>query len=236
MVKLHRFLISESLPPADEWVALEEPTLLHQLQSVLRVHTGEVIILFNERQEARVLVDQLTADRLVGQVQHITQRTDSFLATTLYCTILKSDNFEWVVQKATEIGVQRIVPLLTERVIKQQVRLDRLQRIAREAVEQCGRMSLPQIDQPQQLAAAIQTVHNSSKTGWWLTQQGQPVHSQTSRVVEAAVFVGPEGGWSPEEEAAATAIMTPISLGDTVLRAETAAVIGSYLAVNRPAL
>lgn len=232
-MKRHRFITSMILPPSGEWVAIVDEAIVYQLQRVLRARPGAEILLFNDHQEAVIVVDEVTTDRVTGQVRQVEQRQDTFLPTVLYCAILKKDNFDWVVQKATEVGVQRIVPLMTERVVKQHVRVDRLDRVAREATEQCGRMTVPVISEPQSVVGVVQRLKAERRYGWWLTRTGGVVREAKADSQELALFVGPEGGWSPEEEQLIGMTLMPVTLGATTLRAETAATIGSYVAVNR---
>jgi 16S rRNA (uracil1498-N3)-methyltransferase len=138
---------------------------------------------------------------------------------------------DWVVQKATELGVTRIVPLLTLRSV---VRLDasqarkkteHWQAVAVAACEQCGRNRLPVVQDPQELRPFLAELPPDS-TGLLLSPAGD-VHLPDLPVKTAAitVLIGPEGGLAPEEQQAAiTAGFTPARLGPRVLRTETAAI------------
>lgn len=147
----------------------------------------------------------------------------------LCCAILKKDHFDWVVEKATEVGISEIVPLLTDRTIKKEIRLDRLRKIAQEAAEQSERAHVPVIHEPMSLKSAIPFLRSQSV---------EPVffdtHAKTLWVPEKtkryAPLIGPEGGWSDAERQFLVDCMArPVSLGRGVLRGETAAIVASYL-------
>ena len=144
---------------------------------------------------------------------------------TLYTSILRRENFEIVVQKATEIGVTKIVPLLSERTVKTGFNQIRLQKILQEASEQSGRTVLPTLAEPMKFEDAITSV--DPKTTVLFDGSGSAFKSKPTTV---NLFVGPEGGFSDREVAIASeAGCTIASLGELTLRAETAAIVVSYL-------
>ncbi len=146
----------------------------------------------------------------------------------LYATLLKFDRFEWMIEKATELGAGRLVPLVTARsevglekaAFK---RLPRWNRIAEESGQQCRRLRAMTVDPPLDFASVLGAPHpqrlllDESATAPLLTLL-------RSTPGEIALLTGPEGGWTPPERAAAqTAGWLPATLGQSVLRAETAA-------------
>jgi 16S rRNA (uracil1498-N3)-methyltransferase len=150
---------------------------------------------------------------------------------TLYCSLLKKENFEFVVQKATEIGVEKIVPVISERTIKTNLNIPRLSLIALEAAEQSGHSFVPQINEPVAFKKAL-----ASATGdaVFFAPGGMDAGSALEKTGDfLGVFIGPEGGWSEAELALAKERYLPVcNLGSSILRGETAAIIASYLAVN----
>ncbi|MBI4893877.1 MAG: 16S rRNA (uracil(1498)-N(3))-methyltransferase [Acidobacteria bacterium] len=147
----------------------------------------------------------------------------------LYAALIKFDHFEWILEKATELGVERITPVYSSRVEKglDQAALkrgERWRRILLESGQQARRLSPPALDEPVKLSAALAA---ESPLRLWLEEQrgAAPIlEALPSPLLEAALLCGPEGGWDDRERAeAAAAGWTAVSLGPQVLRAETAA-------------
>jgi 16S rRNA (uracil1498-N3)-methyltransferase len=129
-----------------------------------------------------------------------------------------------VVEKSTELGIQRIIPLITDRVIKKSVNKERLQKIATEASEQSGRISVPEIREPQKLKDFLE--ENKGKKIYFAHINEK---EQVDLEKESIVFVGPEGGWTDGEISLLEEYKgIPLSLGKNVLRAETAAIVASF--------
>lgn len=153
-------------------------------------------------------------------------------SVTLYVAALKRDNLELVIQKATEIGVSEIVPLRSARTIKQDANIERLQLIAREAAEQSGRGRVPTVHPLISFEEAIKTIQES-KSAFFFDLNAPSIGLSSSLIPDAsrlAIFIGPEGGWTPEERALAEEKgLTIVGLGPRTLRGETAAIIASYL-------
>ena len=158
--------------------------------------------------------------------------TESKNKVTLYCAVLKRENFELVVQKAVECGVAAIVPVISSRTIKLGVKLDRLQKIATEACEQSGRGIVPEIVEPMSLRLAI--VHAKSNSTNFLFEPGSPDFPGTSVPSgTTGLFIGPEGGWDPAElDLMRAANFTAANLGPRILRAETAAIVATFMATR----
>jgi 16S rRNA (uracil1498-N3)-methyltransferase len=152
----------------------------------------------------------------------------------LYCAVLKRENFELVVQKAVEIGVAEIVPIVTERTVKTNLNLSRLEKIIKEAVEQSGRGVLPKISAPQNFSDTLKAVKGND-INWFCAIGSDSMSTKLdSSVKTIGVLVGPEGGWTAHEiEQAKMAGLDFVGLGRTVLRAETAAIVATFLAVNK---
>lgn len=164
------------------------------------------------------------------------------LELTLLCALLKGDKLELVIQKATELGATRIVPILTSRAV---VRLDgvragqrtiRWRSIAAEAARQSGRADVPEVTEPLALEDALAS---SSPAGPRLFVDEEARDRPLARALDGdapavTVAIGPEGGWSDEERAAAArAGFTPVGLGPRTLRAETAAIAAVTVVAHR---
>lgn len=156
---------------------------------------------------------------------------------TLVLGLLKADKFDWVVQKATEVGVARIVPVVTTRSVAMSGRPDRWRRIALEATEQCGRTVLPVIEDPMPFRASFGVGPTEAiRVACWEDEAVVPFrdviapHETSTPLI---VWVGPEGGISMEEAVALRAVgATTASLGPRILRSETAAIVAVAQAVG----
>jgi len=202
----------------------------HHLTRVLRVEAGQQFeITDNERvwlAEVETARKDLVRFRVVEEIAAGPELPE----VTLYLALIRFERFEWAVEKATELGVTRIVPVdasRTERGLFEgaRKRVERWQRIAREASEQSRRLRAPEVAQPIRLAEALQ---DGSAYRCWLDEQpaAKPLMSAFSPVEgdSCALLIGPEGGWTDTERGEfSRAGWTGASLGPTVLRAETAA-------------
>ena len=151
----------------------------------------------------------------------------------LFQSIIKKDKFEWVVEKATELGVTDIVPVLVERSEKKDLNIERLRKIAIEASEQCGRGDLPMISTARR---GLEECFTTDCQKIVLHLEGENFITAKRSLEEGdgpiGVFIGPEGGWSPAEVEMFHKNNVPIySLGKQVLRAETAAIATLSLVV-----
>ena len=199
---------------------LEEPDLGrdddHHLRRVLRANFGEEIVVTNGAGSwALCQVKEAGLDRVSDVC------LDPFSpATTLYLTPIKGERAEWAVAKATEVGVSRIVPLVSARMVvkfkgeARQKTLARWRRVADEAASQCRRTYDVLIDEPVKVAdvPASVAVADLAGAGDWRGVRG--------------VAIGPEGGWASEEW---SEDRRRVGLGPTVLRAETAGVLAATL-------
>ena len=196
------------------------------LSAVLRLAAGAQVKLFDDR------TGEWLAEIVEGGKKRVTLAITAQLRPRepvpdlwLLFAPIKRGRIDWVVEKATELGVARIVPVLTQRTIVDRVNLERLRAHAVEAAEQCERTALPELAEPQKLDAVLRgwpserALHLADETG------GEPL-AQAARPGPGAILIGPEGGFTPEEAAAIRSLpqARPVSLGPRILRAETAAV------------
>jgi 16S rRNA (uracil1498-N3)-methyltransferase len=210
------------------------PAAAQHLAKVLRARSGDEIVLFGgDGFEFTAAVESVRGSRVtaaVGEGRAIDR--ESPLAVTLIQCIARADRMDVIVQKATELGVARIVPVMSRRSV---VRLDAAQAVSKAehwrgiaiaACEQSGRNRLPVIEPPLQL---IRHLGDAPAAGARLVLEPDSPHSGSAIAIGTAVeiAVGPEGGFDPEElEAFRVAEFAPVALGPRVLRAETAAIAG----------
>ncbi len=230
-MRLHRFLVDQKL--ADLILLITNPELCHQWSKVLRLEVGDQVILVDGHgHESICRIETLTPNSATVQLGAVTNTPDSALTpVTLYCALLKRENFEWVVQKATELGVHTIVPILTERTVKIGAKLERLQKIAREATEQSGRGTVPTITEPMDFKKALTQAKEAAQYFFHTGPELSRLTGKSSSSI--GLWIGPEGGWTEAEvEQARTQNFTIASLGPLVLRGETAAVVACYEALR----
>jgi 16S rRNA (uracil1498-N3)-methyltransferase len=150
----------------------------------------------------------------------------------LYAALIRPELFALLVQKTVELGVASITPLITERTVRASFNKKRLETIAREAAELSGRGRVPLINEPRLLPALLVDLKNS--TGWLVADRGGK-EIKSLNVIDAgySLCIGPEGGWTDQERNLFKQQAIPaVSLGSTVLRAETAAIVGCFALLN----
>ncbi len=158
---------------------------------------------------------------------------------TLFACVTKGSRWDWTLEKATELGVARIVPVLSSRTIvkiapgERAAKQERWQKIAEEAARQSDARYLPQLLEPIDFAASLALVKETNCfVGALVEPPAQPLLAaiQASQSpLPPALYVGPEGDFSPEELTALLACATPTCFGTSILRAETAAIFGLSL-------
>ncbi len=210
---------------------------LHQIKNVLRLGEGEGIILVDGRgQEATAKIMAYGKDFIAVEILEVkANQNEPARRVILYCAILKRENFELVAQKATEVGVSEIVPVISQRTVKTGLKKDRLAKIIKEAAEQSGRVRLPVLREALDFKETIREAKNNSVnilfdlSGAKFTQS-DCVNLAQQEKFGISIFIGPEGGWSEEEIALAKEAGFKIaSLGRLTLRGETAAIVATYL-------
>jgi 16S rRNA (uracil1498-N3)-methyltransferase len=230
ILRLTRVYLDAELIPGTV-VELPPGTAAH-LVKVLRARNGDDLVLFDgSGREFAGSIEGVRGSRVAAQVgQGLEVDRESPLAITLVQCVPRGDRMDFIVQKATEIGVARIVPVLSQRSV---VHLDREQSdskiahwraVAVSACEQCGRNRLPQLDAPQ---ALIKYLGESQPRAVRLVLEPELSGRNPSlSLVEAAeIAIGPEGGFAADElEAFRVAKFSPVTLGPRILRTETAAI------------
>ena len=228
MKKIHRFLLAQ--PLVLPITAIDDSRIVHQVHTVLRLEPGEDIIVFWDKgPDVVVTITSLTKHSITVTEREIRDNIRNPKRTVIAAvSIPKGDTFELIVQKLTELGVTTIVPIISARTIKHSVRLDRLQAISDEALEQSGGSIRVTIAEACSLGQALARF---PLPGYVL---GIPQEAPTALPVatypeKMIVYIGPEGGWSPEEEIwFSQNSINAIYLGNRVLRTETAAIAGCY--------
>lgn len=232
-MRLHRFIINTDLNGGK--IRLTDPNLINQMRNVLRLSAGDKVSLADGRgKEALAQVSTLRKGIAELEIEKIYEnKNESDKSVILYCSVLKRENFELVVQKATEVGVKEIFPIVTKRTIKLNIKMGRLGKIMKEAAEQSGRAVIPKLNEPIRFEDAVEHAKKNN-LNLFFDISGSSIkgflHTIESRK-HIGVFIGPEGGWEEEEIKIAKKNKFKVaSLGKLTLRSETAAIIVSYLA------
>lgn len=230
-MKLQRFIKNVNL--SERNLKIEDSDFLNQVKNVFRLKPGDRIILADGLGgEGICEIKAFKKNAVEVMVIETVHDMISINLPSLYCAILKKENFEFVVQKAIECGIGKIIPIITDRTIKLNLNFERLNKIAKEAAEQSGRKDLPAIYPPMKFEEAVKTA--SRDYNLFFDMKGEPVMELLKKKPEnLSAWIGPEGGWSAGElEFANSAGFKIASLGKTTLRGETAAIVASYLISN----
>ncbi|HYC34176.1 MAG TPA: RsmE family RNA methyltransferase [Candidatus Paceibacterota bacterium] len=215
-MRLHRFYTTEKIEGNE--IEISEKRIVHQVRNVFRLGVGDKIIVFNGN--ARDYESEIVAEDKKSLKLKILKETETFVPkkrVTLFMSVIKKENFELVCEKATELGVSEIVPVISERTLMKNLNPERIEKILIEASEQCGRGDIPTLKDARKLTDVL-TEENLIVCD----MGGEKIENQES---EIKILVGPEGGWSEEERKLfKDKNLKIVSLGETVLRAETAAI------------
>ena len=213
----------------------------HHLTRVLRLRPGSEVFVFDGcGKEYRCSFHAVKDNRARIEIcEALTDEVDSSIQITLAHGLAKGEKFDFIIQKATELGVSNIVPLVTDNADvklsdkKSEKRLERWQRISLEALKQCGRRRLVEIERPVTLKDFLCAVPTENTVLVFSERGGVSINNALARASDKkaiTALVGPEGGWSDQEltlldDRRAIAV----TLGPRILRTETAAVVAVAL-------
>jgi 16S rRNA (uracil1498-N3)-methyltransferase len=213
-------------------------SLARHLAGALRFREGDRITVVSEDgRRYRIVLVETTVRRVSGRVvEPLTDEAPPIVRVTLAHAVLKGDHMDAVIQKATELGVHRIVPLITQRTVvrprhdRSARQIERWRAIALEAAQQSERLAIPSVDDARPLAEWLRSGSGDHSIRWLLGERETDRHLRTELTdhvptAHAALVVGPEGGFAAEEiDLARAAGCVVVSLGRAILRAETAGV------------
>lgn len=226
----HRFFLKTKILDNGPFT-IEDHDTVHQVKTVLRMKPGETVALFNGSGFDFLLeISRLDAS-IEGIITEKKENTsDPKHEVHLFQAILKKDNFEFVLQKTTEIGVKFFHPFISERSVKFDLNYERAWKIMKEATEQSGQDKIPELLPITNYGEAL-----SQAKGWGTNivfhSSGGTLSLIDKNDPRINIFVGPEGGFSKQEVEIANEIgATIVSLGARTLRAETAAILAAGIA------
>ncbi|MGQ9512136.1 16S rRNA (uracil(1498)-N(3))-methyltransferase [Thermodesulfitimonas sp.] len=227
--------------PAEQWTknkVMVRGSDVKYLTRVLRLGLGDGVTVFDgEGRIGEAFIQEINGGEVVlSLTRAVVADTEPRVKVTLLQAIPKGDKMDLVIQKATELGVARIIPVLTERVVVQldedraAKKQERWQKVAREAARQCGRGAVPVVGTvcAFEEALAFTAPGDSLRLMPWEGEEELPLRAALKGKNPAAVtlFIGPEGGFSSAEvEAARACGFCTVSLGRRILRTETAGMV-----------
>lgn len=232
-MRLHRFIGNFDLSKKE--LSINDADFINQARNVLRLKIGDELIFCDGKiNEAKARFTELGGSVSKLEILNVYKnKTEPENYVILYCPILKKENFEMVVQKSVEVGVKEITPVITARTVKLGLNKERLEKIIKEAAEQSGRGVLPKLNEAVDFNEAVAEAKNKNEINLFFNISESQLGHSMSKPKRIGIFVGPEGGWTEEEiKIAQFNGFTFAGLGKTILRAETAAVIASYLTIN----
>ncbi len=223
-MKLQRFCVAGPISTTASPLTIPSLELVNQLKHVLRLPLHTTVSIFDGSG-----FDYLASIESYGKGSvslTILEKHENSVKppreTWLFAAVVKKANFEWIVEKATELGVSHIVPIVTDRTEKQGLNRNRLTKVSIEAAEQSGRGTVPEIHDILKLADAIANYSYLPSVVW------EPKGAKFERNdlhTTVSTYIGPEGGWTERELTIFKENKIPVlSLGPQILRAETAVV------------
>lgn len=231
-MKTHRFFVDQLLEDKDE-IRITKDAVIHQMKDVLRLRVGDPVILldgtgieYHGRVKILIKKESIISKEKIKSFSN--KNKINKIQVHLFASLIKKDKFEWVLQKATEIGVSRITPFISTRTEKQKIDMSRADKIIREASEQSERIDIPFLDEPVSLAHAL----NAAESIPIILDMDAPLIdvNQLRETNSIAIFIGPEGGWDAKDKILFDKKKVQYaSLGTNVLRAETASVAAASL-------
>jgi len=220
-------------------VVINDPHEIHHIKDVLRLKKGSLVQIFNAKsQQADAFIEEIKEESIRVGVQKVKQGSDGQPRIILACAPPKKGKFEFIIEKCTELGVDEIIPLRTKRTEvvftedKMASKLSRFKAVAVNASKQSQRTKVPRICP---MTPLLQVLQNLDPKGLHLipSLNGHPKHireilrdsSLGLGTTDVTVFIGPEGDFTPDElDLAIKYGCVPVSMGDTVLKVETAAI------------
>lgn len=205
------------------------------LGNVMRLGVGSELFVFDGHSgEWLARISDSAKKRMTLRVERQSREAETIPDVWLAFAPVKRAQTDWLVEKATELGAARLLPVITQRTVAERVKLERLEAIAIEAAEQCGRTRLPEIAEPVSLKQML-VARDTQRRLYFADEGGGEAAVEAFAPGAAMVLTGPEGGFTDDERALVRGApnAVPISLGPRILRAETAALaaLAVYMAI-----
>ncbi|HPB21002.1 MAG TPA: 16S rRNA (uracil(1498)-N(3))-methyltransferase [Novosphingobium sp.] len=205
----------------------------HYLSRVMRAASGDAVVLCDDATgEWAARVIEAGKREVLVELEALLRPREQVPDFTLCAALLKKDRFDLILEKACELGVRRIQPVLTRRCVADKLNLERARAVLVEAAEQCARTALPEIAQPVKLGDLLKE-WDGARTLFFADENGgdNAARAFAAHSGPAGLLTGPEGGFDEAERAAVRALQQSraITLGPRILRGETAALAATAL-------
>jgi 16S rRNA (uracil1498-N3)-methyltransferase len=203
----------------------------HYLLNVMRLKDGDPLLLFDNRSgEWLGVIADAGKRSLSVQIERRTRPLEPVPDLWLCFAPVKKARLDWIIEKATELGVARLQPVITERTIVERVKTERLEAQIIEACEQCGRTAVPALTEPVKLPQLIRD-WSAKRALLFADEEGGTPFPAVDAPAPAAILTGPEGGFTAREREMLLACpaVRRVALGPRILRAETAAIVATGL-------
>ena len=206
-------------------------TQSHYLAKVMRINTGEVFSLFNKSGEWEAIINEISKNNLTFKVQKQLRQKENESEIWLAFSPIKSNYFNFMIQKATELGVTKFLPLILERTIVRKINKERLEKVIIEAAEQSNRITVPSIEDPQKLKSFLNNDMDLIFTD--LNTANTKIDLKKLTTKPTCVIIGPEGDFSEQERDEILKFngVQSIKINENILRSETA-VISALSIIN----
>lgn len=235
MKKIHRFITDYKKSGSN--IEINDPEIIHHIKDVLKLRNSEECIITDSNNiEYLTIIKETDKKRIILDiVSKNININEPIKKVHLYLSILKKENFELVLQKAGEMGINEITPVITTNTVKTNLNYERLNKIAREASELSGRSQVTKINGITNYVDAIKNDTNKTKVLFDITGSSKYLSARSDLAENNSVslYIGPEGGFTDTEiKIASESGMQIYNLGKLTLRGETAGIIACYLALN----
>jgi 16S rRNA (uracil1498-N3)-methyltransferase len=224
----------------DNGIAVLRGDDARHLARVLRAERGQQYELSDNRSACLAEITQVSPEEVHFRLLETIALAPPPFDVTVVASLIKFDRFEWLIEKATELGVAAVLPVSAARsesglLEASRKRVERWRRIARESSQQSRRVTAPEILEPERLdRISIQAfplrLFLDEEPG--APSLMQALRAMPSKPAALALLIGPEGGWAPAERQHLAGIWTPVSMGRQILRAETAAIAALAIVLN----
>lgn len=230
-MKLHRFFVEQEIGDK-KTLEIKEERLLYQWRNVLRFLVGDKVTLFDGRgSDFLCEINILTKNEAKLSVLEKEKGIIPKKKITLFISLIKRENFELVLEKATELGVSQIIPVIADRSEKKSFNHERSTKIIVEASEQSERADIPILNEAMRLEEAVNK-HKKEIPLVVFDPTGTSSREISTKDSSLGLFIGPEGGFTPKELDFFKEKEIPIlKLGEQILRAETASIVAISLVV-----
>lgn len=226
---MQRFFIEQELKENDSIQLSAE--IHHQCKNVLRYQNGQSVELIDQKQNLALATLEFKQEGLFAHIQNVKHNTELGLKIVLIQALIKKDKWEFVLQKATELGVSEIIPLICQRNVVKWTdkelkhKLQRDEKIIKEASEQSERLSIPKLYPPQKISD-LTTFKQEANFVAYENEEKTHLKHVLNKQNSFSIVIGPEGGFTNNEIKELNALgFSSVGLGPRILRAETASLV-----------